>query len=379
MSLNYVLEQTDGKARAGSFQTGHGVVQTPIFMPVGTRGTVKSLTQQHLLELGAPIILGNTYHLYLRPGSDLIERVAGGLHQFMSWPKAILTDSGGYQVFSLSKLNKVTEEGVVFRSHIDGSRHLLSPEKSMQIQRELGSDIVMAFDECPELPASRERIRTSMELTLRWAQRCLNVELKSHQHLFAIVQGGLEPDLRLECIQRMEEMRGPHHSNGFPGFALGGLSVGEKNDQMVELLNEVAHQLPIHRPRYLMGVGKPMDILRAIAAGIDMFDCVLPTRNARNGQAFTWNGAVNIKNLAYAEDSGPLDSKCSCQVCQNYSRAYLRHLVSVGEYLGGILLTYHNIAFFLDLTRQARQAIVEKRFREFFNQVALAYDDKKLV
>ena len=370
----FKLQATDGKARTGVLHTAHGDVQTPIFMPVGTRGTVKALTQEQLIELGAPIILGNTYHLYLRPGHELVEKVAGGLHKFMSWPKAILTDSGGYQVFSLAKLNKVTEEGVMFRSHIDGSAHMLSPEKSMEIQRALGSDIVMNFDECPALPASRERLRQSMELTLRWAQRCLRVPLKDHQHLFGIVQGGLELDLRLECLERLKAQENLHGQRGYAGYALGGLSVGEKNQEMVDLLEQLVWQFPEDRPRYLMGVGKPMDILNAIATGVDMFDCVLPSRNARNGQAFTWSGAINIKNLAFAQDPGPLDSECSCQVCKNYSRAYLRHLVSVGEYLGGILLTYHNIAFFLDLTRKARQAIEQKEFAAFHQKMKLVYN-----
>ena len=365
----FTLEHEDKKARAGKFITAHGEVETPIFMPVGTRGSVKGLTQDDLESLGAQIILGNTYHLYLRPGHDLIESTSGDLHNFMSWKKPILTDSGGFQVFSLSDLNKRTEEGVEFRSHIDGSKHMISPEKSMEIQKALGSDIVMAFDECPALPASKESLRESMELTLRWAKRCKDYPLRPEQKLFGIVQGGLELDLRLECLERLEEM-------DFPGLAIGGLSVGEKNQQMQDLLKDFAYKMPKNKPRYLMGVGKPMDILNAIKEGVDMFDCVLPTRNARNGQVLTHDGPLNLKNEKHKTNPGPLDEKCSCSVCQKYSRAYLRHLVNVGEYTGGQLLSYHNLAFYIQLVRGAREAIKANKFDDYYDQFYKSYSNK---
>ncbi|MCT4641040.1 MAG: tRNA guanosine(34) transglycosylase Tgt [Bacteriovoracaceae bacterium] len=356
----YKLEAKSGEARAGTVYTAHGEIPTPIFMPVGTRATVKSMWQEDLVEMDAKIILGNTYHLFLRPGHELVEKM-GGLHKFMSWDRPILTDSGGFQVFSLSDLNKVSEEGVEFRSHIDGSKHMLSPEKSMEIQRALGSDIVMIFDECPKLPATKETLRESMELTLRWAKRCKDVELKEHQNLFSIIQGGLHEDLRQECMERLMEM-------DFPGYALGGLSVGEKNDEMVSFLNSFTPKMPEHKPRYLMGVGKPIDILNGIKAGIDMFDCVLPSRNARNGQFLTKHGPLNIKKRRFADDSLPPDPSCDCKVCQKYSRSYIRHLYTVGEYLAGQLITYHNLHFYLKMTREARQAIIEDRFDDYYKE-----------
>ena len=349
-----------GKARAGVIKTAHGEIETPIFMPVGTRGTVKATTQEDLEEMGAQIILGNTYHLYLKPGHELIERVSGGLHEFMSWKKPILTDSGGFQVFSLSGLNKVTEDGVTFKSHIDGSSHFIGPEKSMEIQKALGSDIVMVFDECPALPASRERLRESLELTLRWAKRCKDYPLKEHQNLFGIIQGGLELDLRTECMERLEEM-------DFPGLAIGGLSVGEKNQEMVDFCDSFVCTMPEHKPRYLMGVGKPLDVLTGIKNGLDMFDCVLPTRNARNGQFLTARGPLNIKKERFKEDPLPPDPECSCKVCKRYSRSYLRHLFNVGEYLAGQLITYHNLHFYLSMVKKARAAILEDRFDEFYS------------
>ncbi len=361
--MSFTLEATSGQARAGTLRTAHGEIQTPIFMPVGTRASVKALWQEDLEALGAQIILGNTYHLYLKPGHELIER-AGGLHKFMSWNGPILTDSGGYQVFSLSSLNKLTEEGVTFQSHIDGSSHLLTPEKSMEVQRALGSDIVMAFDECPALPAKRETLQKSLQLTLRWAKRCKSVELKPHQQLFGIVQGGLELDLRRESLAGLKEL-------GFPGYALGGLSVGEKNEEMVELCHTFAPEMPSDRPRYLMGVGKPLDIMNGIRAGIDMFDCVLPTRNARNGQFLTKKGPLNIKKARFLEDQLPPDPECECRVCLRYSRAYVRHLFNVGEYLAGQLITFHNIYFYLKMVRDAREAIFQgvfdDHYRKFYN------------
>lgn len=356
----YTLEAKSGEARAGTVVTEHGVIQTPIFMPVGTRATVKGMWQEDLERMNAQIILGNTYHLFLRPGHELIEKM-GGLHKFMSWDKPILTDSGGFQVFSLSELNKVTEEGVEFQSHIDGSRHMLSPEKSMEIQKALGSDIVMIFDECPKLPATKETLRTSMELTLRWAKRCKDYKLQTHQHLFSIIQGGLYEDLREECMERLVEM-------DFPGYALGGLSVGEKNEEMVSFLNSFTPKMPEQKPRYLMGVGKPIDILNGIRAGIDMFDCVLPTRNARNGQFLTKHGPLNIKKERFKEDGLPPDPTCSCSVCGKYSRSYIRHLFNVGEYLAGQLITFHNLHFYLTMVKEARAAIIEDKFDDYYKE-----------
>ncbi|MAZ47100.1 MAG: tRNA guanosine(34) transglycosylase Tgt [Halobacteriovoraceae bacterium] len=366
---NFTLQAQSGQARAGLIETAHGPIETPIFMPVGTRASVKSLWQEELDELGAQIILGNTYHLYLRPGHELVEKM-GGLHKFMQWNKPILTDSGGFQVFSLSDLNKITEEGVEFQSHIDGSRHMLSPEKSMEIQKALGSDIVMIFDECPKLPASKDTLRESMELTLRWAKRCRDYELQDHQSLFAIVQGGLHLDLRQECMERMMEM-------DFPGFALGGLSVGEKNEEMVEFLNEFSPCMPSEKPRYLMGVGKPLDVLNGIRAGIDMFDCVLPTRNARNGQFLTTHGPLNIKKARYLEDSQPPDPTCDCKVCSKYSRSYIRHLFNVGEYLAGQMISYHNLYFYLRMVKKARAAILADKFDEFYKEFYNAYTENR--
>ena len=354
------------KARAGIITTAHGEIETPIFMPVGTRASVKTMWQEDLEEMNAQIILGNTYHLYLRPGHELIERVGGGLHGFMKWNRAILTDSGGYQVFSLSSMNKVTEEGVTFQSHLDGSKHLISPEKSMEIQRALGSDIVMNFDECPALPATKERLKESMELTLRWAKRCRDYPLKEHQNLFGIIQGGLHFDLRSECMERLNEMN-------FEGMALGGLSVGEKNEEMVEFLNDFVYTMPENKPRYLMGVGKPLDVLNGIRAGIDMFDCVLPTRNARNGQFLTAHGPLNIKKERFKEDLLPPDPECDCKVCKKHSRAYIRHLYTVGEYLAGNMITYHNLYFYLRMTRNARTAIINDQFDDFYTKFYNSY------
>ncbi len=359
-----------GKARTGLLNTHHGQIETPVFMPVGTRASVKGLWQEDLEELKAQIILGNTYHLYLRPGHELIERVGGGLHSFMSWKGPILTDSGGYQVFSLSKMNKVSEEGVLFKSHLDGSSHMIGPEKSMEIQRALGADIVMAFDECPPLPATKEELKTSMGLTLRWAKRCQSVELKEHQNLFGIIQGGLELDLRTECMQALEEM-------DFKGLALGGLSVGEKNEEMVEFLNNFVHLMPEHKPRYLMGVGNPLDILNGVRSGLDMFDCVLPTRNARNGQFITSLGPLNIKKERFKEDPMAPDPSCECKVCRRYSRAYIRHLYNVGEYLAGQLITYHNIHFYHQFMEKTRESIRENRFESYFQEFSRNYTSEE--
>ena len=358
MSESFQLQHQDGKARAGLIETPHGSIETPIFMPVGTRGTVKGLWPHELQEIGAQVVLANTYHLYLRPGHELIAQVSGDLHRFMGWQGPLLTDSGGYQIFSLSNLNKVTPVGVEFSSPIDGERHLITPEKSMEIQRHLGSDLVMMFDHCPQLPAARETIRQSLELTIDWAQRCSEYPLGPGQQLYGIVQGGLELDLRLECLERLTPLNPA-------GFAIGGLSVGEKNDEMRDLLRQFVPHLPVGKARYLMGVGTPLDMLHAIAQGVDMFDCVLPTRNARNGQALTSQGPLNIKNQRFRQDPGPLDSHCPCKVCRNISRAYLRHLHNVGEYLAGQMLSYHNLFFSLQLLASARKAIMQGGFDEF--------------
>lgn len=367
----FKLLKKKGKARAGVMVTAHGKIPTPIFMPVGTRGSVKTLWQHQLTELGAKIILGNTYHLYLRPGHELIQKL-GGLHSFMSWNGPILTDSGGYQVFSLSTLNKVSEEGVRFQSHIDGSYHMLSPEKSMEIQKALGSDIVMAFDECPKLPASKEKLEESMQLTLRWAQRSRDFGLAPHQKLFGIVQGGLHLDLRSQCLEELQKI-------GFEGFALGGLSVGEKNEEMVQFLDQFVPNMPADKPRYLMGVGTPLDILQGIRSGLDMFDCVLPTRNARNGQFLTHDGPLNIKKERFKNDPLPPDPDCSCLVCRTYSRAYIRHLFVVGEFLAGSLASYHNLSFYLNMVQDARQAILsedQEGFDEYFHKFYNRYKTK---
>ncbi len=354
----FQLENQDGEARAGRVYTEHGVIETPIFMPVGTRASVKTLWQEDLEEMNAQIILGNTYHLFLKPGHELIEKM-GGLHKFMSWTRPILTDSGGYQVFSLSDINKLTEEGVTFQSHIDGSKHLITPEKSMEIQRALGPDIVMAFDECPKLPATKDTLRTSMELTHRWAERCKTVELKPHQKLFGIIQGGLHEDLREESMEGLKSLN-------FDGYALGGLSVGEKNEEMVSFCRSFVPKMPKEKPRYLMGVGKPLDILNGIKAGLDMFDCVLPTRNARNGQFLTAQGPLNIKKARFLEDGLPPDPECSCRVCSRYTRSYIRHLFNVGEYLAGQLISYHNVHFYLRMVEDARNAILRGKFDDFY-------------
>jgi queuine tRNA-ribosyltransferase len=353
-------------ARAGRIQTAHGEIETPVFMPVGTRGTVKALTQEMLEALDARIILGNTYHLFLRPGHELIQDL-GGLHEFISWPRALLTDSGGFQVFSLGDLRKIHEEGVEFRSHLDGSAQFLSPEISMRVQHALGSDIVMAFDECTPYPATHAEARRSLELTARWARRSRDEfdliksrlpESRQYAALFGIIQGGVYHDLRRASLDGLLEI-------GFEGYAIGGLSVGEEKPQMYDTVEFIAPQMPADRPRYLMGVGTPEDLIECVARGVDMFDCVMPTRNARNGQVFTSRGRLNIKNSRYARDARPLDAECACAVCARYSRAYLRHLYVSGEILAGILCSYHNIAFYLDSMRLIRQAIALGEFAAF--------------
>jgi queuine tRNA-ribosyltransferase len=355
--LSFELLSTDGRARRGRLVTDHGTIETPVFMPVGTQATVKTLSPRDLGELKAQIILGNTYHLYLRPGHERIEKL-GGLHQFMAWNGPILTDSGGYQVFSHSELRKIDDRGVRFKSFLDGSEHVLTPEKSIEIQRALGSDIVMAFDECPPYPATPEYIRESLRITTAWAERCQTVKLKPHQSLFGIVQGGMEAGLRREHAHTLQAF-------DFPGYAIGGLSVGEPKALMYEMAEVTAEVLPANKPRYLMGVGKPEDLVECVARGIDMFDCVLPTRNARNGQLFTRFGKLNVRNAAFAEDTRPVDEECSCYTCRTFTRAYLRHLDHAGEMLGAHLNTLHNVQYFLDLMVDIRAAIAENRFEAF--------------
>lgn len=347
-------------ARAGRIHTPHGSFDTPIFMPVGTQASVKTLAPEELKEMGAGIILSNNYHLFLRPGAKLVKE-AGGLHKFMNWDRAILTDSGGFQVFSLGDLRKISEEGVTFRSHIDGSKKFLSPEIATQSQMDLGADIIMAFDECVPYPADFKYTRESMELTLRWAQRCKDTMTNPNQGLFGIVQGGMYKDLRIECANRLVDM-------DFPGYAVGGLSVGEPKELMYEMLDITLEHLPQNKARYLMGVGTPDCLVEGVMRGIDMFDCVYPTRVARNGTAMTWNGRLVIKNAQYEHDFHPIDEHCNCYTCRNYSRAYIRHLVRVNEIFGLRLLTIHNLHFLIDFMRQMRQSIMEDRFLEFYRK-----------
>jgi queuine tRNA-ribosyltransferase len=417
MSFRFEIEATDGLARAGRFFTPHGEVETPVFMPVGTVATVKGVSQDTLEELGVRILLNNTYHLYLRPGVETVRQL-GGVQRFMAWDGPILTDSGGFQVFSLSDLRKVTEEGVSFRSHLDGSQHFFSPESAIAAEIGLGADIIMAFDECTEYPAERARAQASMEMTLRWAQRSKDyfeahkqevpwfgdsahssranssgtgeklqvprfarednqdltarggaaeavprpIEPGQTQALFGIVQGGTYPALRRESAERTVEI-------GFPGYAIGGLSVGEPRMLTHEMVDAALHYLPADKPRYLMGVGAPEEIVHYVAQGVDMMDCVLPTRAARHGLLFTSEGKVSIKNARYAKDEGPLDPKCDCRVCRRYSRAYLRHLYSSNELLAQVLNTIHNLAYYLDTMRRVRQAIKAGEFANFLSDV----------
>ena len=420
MSFRFEIEATDGKARAGRMFTPHGVVETPVFMPVGTLATVKGVPQDTLEELGVEILLNNTYHLYLRPGVEMV-RALGGVQRFMAWDKPILTDSGGFQVFSLSELRKVTEEGVAFRSHLDGSSHMFTPESSIAAQIGLGADIIMAFDECTEHPAVRERVRESMEMTLRWLKRSRDyfeahkeevpwfggasnptlsqkkgkdgapavflgesadprlapkgrartwgtrpfqndVEPGQTQALFGIVQGGMYPDLRRESAQRTAEI-------DLPGYAIGGLSVGEPRPMTYEMVDAAMPYLPENKPRYLMGVGTPEEIVHYVAQGVDMMDCVLPTRAARHGLLFTSEGKISIKTARYAKDDGPLDPNCGCKVCGRYSRAYLRHLYASNELLAQVLNTVHNLAYYLDTMRRVRQAILLREFSTFLSGV----------
>ena len=357
-SFSLLNRDRDSQARRGRMQTRRGVVETPVFMPVGTQGTVKGVLPEALADLGAQIILANTYHLYLRPGHELVRKL-GGLHKFMNWDRPILTDSGGFQVFSLGDLRKITEQGAEFQSHLDGSRHLLTPELSMEIQLALDADIVMVFDECIPHPAERSYVEESTERSARWARRCRSVlPAGSPSALFGIVQGGMEPDLRRRSAEQLREI-------GFEGYALGGLSVGEETSIMYEMMEYGLPLLPEDRPRYVMGVGTPENLVEGVARGCDMFDCVMPTRNARNGVLFTSFGRISIKQARYREDATPIDPECDCYVCRNYSRAYLRHLYQSGEILASVLNTHHNLYYYQQLMAGIRTALERDGFSEF--------------
>lgn len=361
MSFRFEILKRDKSsfARLGRINTNHGSFLTPIFLPVGTQGSVKSLTPEELIEIKVEAILSNTYHLYLRPGHEVIKRL-GGLHKFIHWDRPIITDSGGYQIYSLGDLRKITEEGVIFQSHLDGSTHILTPEKVMEIQNALGSDIAMVLDECIPYPASYEYVKDSIELTTRWAKRCLNYRPKNCSALFAIIQGGIYRDLRERSAIALTDL-------GFDGYAIGGLSVGEPKTVMKEVLDWTIPIIPEESPRYLMGVGTPQDIIEAVLSGIDLFDCVIPTRNARNGTLFTSNGKISIKQARYAEDERPIDESCNCYTCRNYSRAYLRHLYMAKEILSPRLNTIHNLYYYIDLMKKIRDAIREDSLKEFYN------------
>lgn len=372
-ALNFELLKVDKEtgARLGVMHLPHGDVETPVFMPVGTLGTVKTLTPEELeSEIKASIILSNTYHLYLRPGHELI-REAGGLHKFMNWNKNILTDSGGFQVFSLNSMRKISEEGVEFRSHLNGSKHFISPEKSMEIQNYLGSDIMMCFDECAPYPSTYDYVKKSMERTTRWAKRCLDYHKNTeNQALFGIVQGGMFKDLREQSVKELVEL-------DFPGYAIGGLSVGEPKEIMVDILNHTTVLLPENKPRYLMGVGTPDYLIEAVLSGIDMCDCVLPTRIARNGTALTSHGKIVVRNAEYAKDFTALDPECECYTCKNYTRGYIRHLIKCNEVLGARLLSLHNLRFLVKLMEDVRQAIKDERVLEFKNEFYKKYGYEK--
>jgi len=379
-SYSYSIESscTQTSARAGLFQTPHGEIQTPLFMPVGTQGSIKALTSEQTLEAGAQIILGNTYHLYLRPGLDLLQK-AGGLRNFMKWPKTLLTDSGGFQVWSLSPIRKITRKGVEFRSHIDGSKILFTPESVMQAQQVIGADIIMAFDECAPYPSTPKQLRDSLDLTLHWHERAVEY-LSTHpslygypQALFGIVQGGTQFDLRCEAIEKLKAFN-------LPGYALGGLSVGEPIPMIYDMVERCAPLLPSNKPRYVMGMGTPQDLLELVRRGIDLFDCVIPTRNARNGMVWTWEGVLHYKAARYAQDlDTPLDPSCPCPVCKNYSRAYLRHLFKAGEITALHLSSLHNVWFFLDLMRTARKHIKAGSFGPWSSELLSRWSAQKAV
>lgn len=358
--MDFELISTDGYARRGRLRFARGIVETPVFMPVGTYGTVKAMTPEELTGMGAQIILGNTFHLMLRPGMDVM-KMHGGLHQFMHWQGPILTDSGGFQVFSLGDLRKITEQGVTFKSPVNGGTLFMGPEESMQVQRDLGSDIVMIFDECTPYPATFSEAADSMRLSLRWAERSKQAHADNPAALFGIVQGGMYESLRCESLEGLVDI-------GFNGYAIGGLSVGEPKPEMMRILDALRSRMPDRQPRYLMGVGTPEDLVESVRRGIDMFDCVMPTRNARNGHLFTRSGVVRIRNSRYQFDTGPLDENCPCYTCQHYSRSYLRHLDKCGEILGARLNTIHNLYYYLDLMRDLRQAIENKQLDDYVKQ-----------
>jgi queuine tRNA-ribosyltransferase len=358
MSLSFDILARDGAARAGRLSTAHGTVETPAFMPVGTAATVKAMTPDGVAATGTRLLLGNTYHLMLRPGAERIAAL-GGLHRFMNWPHAILTDSGGFQVMSLASLRTISDEGVAFRSHLDGSKHLLTPERSIEIQHLLGADITMAFDECTPFPAEREAVEASMELSMRWAERSRRVFVGRASHgIFGIVQGGVHADLRERSARRLTEI-------GFDGYAIGGLAIGEGQAMTFAMTEATVPFLPEDRPRYLMGVGKPADLVGAVKRGIDMFDCVLPTRSGRTAQAFTRAGSLNLRNARHADDPAPLDPECRCPACTGFSRAYLHHLVKSGEILAAMLLTAHNLTYYAELMAAMREAIMAGKLAEF--------------
>jgi len=371
MAVRYTLlkECPVTGARAGILHTPHGDVPTPVFMPVGTQATVKTMSPEEIKEIGAKIILSNTYHLYLRPGHELV-RQAGGLHAFMNWDRAILTDSGGFQVFSLGALRKIKEEGVTFRSHIDGSEHFLSPEKVMEIQESLGADIIMAFDECAPYPADRQYIKSSLGRTTRWAERCLKSQTREDQALFGIVQGGMYPDLRQESASQLVSLN-------FPGYAVGGLSVGEPAELMYEMLEATVPLLPAGKPRYLMGVGTADYLIEGVARGIDMFDCVLPTRIARNGTVMTRHGYLTVRNAPYADDFRPLEEGCGCYACRNYTRAYVRHLIKTNEIFGLRLTTYHNLYVLVRFMAEIRESILCGTFPDMYKEFTARFGREK--
>jgi len=365
MGISFQLTHTDGRARAGVLRTPHGEIHTPVFMPVGTQATVKAVPPRDLEAMEAQIILANTYHLYLRPGDELIAR-RGGLHRFMGWSRSILTDSGGFQVFSLSAIRKIDDDGVTFKSHLDGSFHRFTPEKAISIQENLGADIIMCLDECPP-STDRDYNPIALARTHAWAVRCRQAHRRADQALFGIVQGGIFPDLREQSARFLTAL-------DFPGYAIGGLAVGESKADMFQVITWMDDLLPADKPRYLMGVGEPTDLIRAVARGVDMADCVLPTRLARHGAAFTRDGRINMRNRIYAEDDRPIDPECGCYACRHFSRAYIRHLLQAGEILGMYLMSIHNIAFLLDLMREMRAAIVEGRFQAFAERWLARYE-----
>lgn len=373
LKFELIKKSNETEARVGVIHTPHGDIKTPVFMPVGTKATVKAMSPEELKDLDAQIILGNTYHLFLRPGDDLIKK-AGGLHKFMNWDRPILTDSGGFQVFSLGHINDIKEEGVTFKSHIDGSNQFISPEKSIEIQQNLGSDIMMAFDECVYPDATKEYVSKSLDMTLRWLDRCISAHTNENQALFGIVQGGLFKDLRKKSVEGTIQ-----RDADLDGYAVGGLSVGETKEQMIDILRYTTPLLPENKPRYNMGVGTPDYLFESVEAGIDMADCVLPTRIARNGAALTSIGQLNIRNAKYKEDFTPIDPECDCYACRNYTRAYVRHLINVNEIMGARLLSYHNLYFLTHLMENIRESILEDRFlefkKEFYNKYGYSKED----